>query len=77
MIAFENFWRSPHRRLNPLTGEWVLISPHRLERPWQGKVESAARVDAVAYDPNCYLCPGNARAGGRKNQIHIHTRLHE
>ncbi len=56
-----------HRRFNPLTGEWVLCSPHRAERPWKGQVEDAARVDPPPYDPNCYLCPGNERAGHARN----------
>src|SRR5579883_198465 len=58
---------TPHRRLNPLTGEWVLVSPQRTQRPWQGKVERTTIGTQLAYDPNCYLCPGNARAGGEKN----------
>ena len=57
----------PHRRLNPLTNEWVLVSPHRSERPWQGQVESVPIEKQPAYDPNCYLCPGNMRAGGARN----------
>ncbi|HEX2597566.1 MAG TPA: UDP-glucose--hexose-1-phosphate uridylyltransferase [Terriglobales bacterium] len=57
----------PHRRLNPLTKEWVLVSPHRNERPWQGQVESVPIEKQPAYDPNCYLCPGNSRAGGARN----------
>ena len=57
----------PHRRFNPLKGEWVLTSPHRAKRPWQGQVERAARAEQPRYDPTCYLCPGNARAGGVRN----------
>jgi len=57
----------PHRRLNLLTGEWVLVSPHRAKRPWQGKTEEKSIERKSSYDPECYLCPGNKRAGGKKN----------
>src|SRR5690242_8379222 len=57
----------PHRRLNALTGEWVSVSPQRTQRPWQGRIESAAPVDRPQYDPQCYLCPGNLRANGERN----------
>jgi len=57
-----NVQDDPHRRLNLLTGEWILCSPHRAKRPWQGKVEKPAADDRPAYDPQCYLCPGNTRA---------------
>jgi UDPglucose--hexose-1-phosphate uridylyltransferase len=63
----------PHRRYNILTGEWVLVSPHRTQRPWQGKVEDAQKNTMPQYDPNCYLCPGNARAGGAKNPPYTDT----
>ena len=63
----------PHRRRNPLTGEWVLVSPHRLSRPWQGKTESHSASERPQYDPQCYLCPGNSRANGAQNPDYAHT----
>lgn len=56
-----------HRRFNPLTREWVIVSPHRTQRPWQGQMEKKGEPAGLAYDPECYLCPGNARAGGAVN----------
>lgn len=64
---------TPHRRLNRLTGEWVVVSPHRTARPWQGQVEDAPPADRPAYDPECYLCPGNERAGGHRTPRYTST----
>jgi UDPglucose--hexose-1-phosphate uridylyltransferase len=63
----------PHRRHNPLTGEWVLVSPHRTKRPWQGQKEVLPPDERPAYDPTCYLCPGNERAGGMRNPNYTGT----
>jgi UDPglucose--hexose-1-phosphate uridylyltransferase len=63
----------PHRRFNPLTREWLLVSPHRTDRPWQGQMEKSAPPAEVEYDPRCYLCPGNARAGGARNPQYTST----
>ncbi len=63
----------PHRRYNALTGDWILVSPHRTQRPWQGRQEGAAHGERPAYDPKCYLCPGNERAGGVKNTEYAST----
>jgi len=60
-------FESPHRRFNPLTREWVLVSPHRARRPWQGQIEKTPPENLPEYDPACYLCPGNERAGGVRN----------
>ena len=57
----------PHRRWNPLLEEWVLVSPQRTGRPWQGAVEGSEKPARPPYDPTCYLCPGNSRAGGTVN----------
>lgn len=57
-------WQYPHRRWNPLRNAWVMVSPHRTQRPWQGEVAQKTLPPAVSYDPACYLCPGNTRAGG-------------
>jgi UDPglucose--hexose-1-phosphate uridylyltransferase len=63
----------PHRRYNPLTGEYVLVSPHRARRPWQGQVEKTPQETLPQYDAQCYLCPGNTRMGGDQNPQYEHT----
>jgi UDPglucose--hexose-1-phosphate uridylyltransferase len=63
----------PHRRFNPLTREWVLVSPHRAQRPWLGQIEKGQDEQLPAYDPACYLCPGNARVGGVRNLAYTGT----
>jgi UDPglucose--hexose-1-phosphate uridylyltransferase len=68
---------SPHRRFNPLTGEWLLVSPHRTQRPWLGQVEKTPPQNLPAYDPSCYLCPGNSRAGGKQNLPYTSTYVFE
>ena len=57
----------PHRRFNPLLQQWVLVSPHRTKRPWQGKQEEPDLGDRLRHGPDCYLCPGNTRANGEAN----------
>jgi UDPglucose--hexose-1-phosphate uridylyltransferase len=68
---------TPHRRYNPLTDEWILVSPHRTNRPWQGQVETIPDENLPEYDPNCYLCPGNSRAGGIANPPYTQTYVFE
>jgi UDPglucose--hexose-1-phosphate uridylyltransferase len=65
--------QDPHRRFNPLTREWVLVSPHRTQRPWQGQMEKETAAAQPDYDPTCYLCPGNSRAGGVRNPEYTST----
>jgi UDPglucose--hexose-1-phosphate uridylyltransferase len=73
LMPLETFRNRPHRRQNPLTGEWVQVSPHRTQRPWLGQVEKGPGQTRPAYDPNCYLCPGNTRAGGARNPDYSST----
>lgn len=63
----QDFNSNPHRRYNILTGEWVLVSPHRNKRPWQGKVEKMSTEKRPNYDESCFLCPGNIRSSGDLN----------
>lgn len=62
-----------HRRRNPLTGQWVLVSPHRAKRPWQGQQELADREQLPRYEPSCYLCAGNTRVSGDVNPAYTGT----
>ena len=66
--------QNPHRRFNPLKREWVLVSPNRTQRPWQGQTEKTAAPAVLTYDPDCYLCPGN-RAGWRCADGQVHEYL--
>ena len=68
-----DFKQYPHRRFNLLTGEWILVSPHRSERPWTGQTEPTDLKPAPSYDPDCYLCPTNTRACGIKNPGYTQT----
>ena len=61
----------PHRRLNPLTGRWVLVSPHRAKRPWQGEGAPANHAAGQTHDTACYLCPGNVRTNGERNPDYV------
>jgi UDPglucose--hexose-1-phosphate uridylyltransferase len=69
--------QNPHRRFNPLKREWVLVSPHRTQRPWQGQTETKVAEVALRYDPDCYLCPGNLRAGGARTEKYTSTYVFE
>ncbi len=72
MTSF-NLTDHSHRRYNPLTNEWVQVSPHRAKRPWQGQKETISLASTLAYDPTCYLCPGNVRANGEGNPPYAAT----
>lgn len=67
----------PHRRYNPLTEEWILVSPHRSKRPWQGQNETVSENILPEYDPECYLCAGNRRSNGVQNENYTDTYVFE
>ena len=69
----QHFNNTPHKRLNILTGEWILVSPHRTKRPWQGKKETTHVLEKIAHDPNCYLCATNTRINGEINPDYKNT----
>ncbi|MEO6803046.1 MAG: UDP-glucose--hexose-1-phosphate uridylyltransferase [Granulicella sp.] len=69
--------QNPHRRYNPLRREWVLVSPNRTQRPWQGQTEAPVIPASLSYDPGCYLCPGNMRAGGARTDVYTSTYVFE
>jgi UDPglucose--hexose-1-phosphate uridylyltransferase len=72
-MNFEKLLSIPHKRFNPLLSEWILVSPHRMRRPWLGKVEKVPAALPVTYDANCYLCPGNKRANGKQTPQYVET----
>ncbi|NMC22484.1 MAG: galactose-1-phosphate uridylyltransferase, partial [Serratia sp.] len=65
----------PHRRYNPLTDQWILVSPHRAKRPWQGQQEAVSDEVLPAHDPDCFLCPGNTRVTGDVNPQYSGTHV--
>lgn len=76
-MDWEQLSQTPQRRFNPLLQEWVLVSPHRTARPWQGQIEEPAAENLPAYDRQCYLCPGNPRAHGARNPQYTSTFVFE
>lgn len=73
IMNLEKLFLSPHKRFNPLLREWVLVSPQRTQRPWLGKVEKIPVAPSSTFDPTCYLCPGNKRAGGKETSLYSGT----
>jgi len=72
-MNWDDFRETPHRRWNPLLRDWILVSPHRTQRPWLGQVAKPAASPRIEYDPDCYLCPGNARSQGLRNPAYTTT----
>jgi UDPglucose--hexose-1-phosphate uridylyltransferase len=75
--GLDDLARVPHRRYNPLTDEWILVSPQRTQRPWQGQVEDRPPETRPTFDPECYLCPGNRRVGGAQNPTYQTTFVYD
>ncbi|MDQ3937606.1 MAG: UDP-glucose--hexose-1-phosphate uridylyltransferase [Chloroflexota bacterium] len=71
--AARQLYLQPHRRYDPLSDEWLLVSAGRTQRPWHGRRERASPERLPAYDPECYLCPGNVRASGERNPVYSST----
>jgi len=76
-MNLERLLSIPHKRFNPLMREWVVVSPQRTKRPWQGKVDKLPATPSVTYDPHCYLCPGNKRAAGKQTPQYSGTFVFE
>ena len=71
------FSKHSHRRWNPLKREWVMVSPHRTQRPWQGQTEDSSPAAGPQFDPGCYMCPGNMRASGIQTPVYEGTYVFE
>jgi UDPglucose--hexose-1-phosphate uridylyltransferase len=71
--ALSRLAEEPHRRYNPLIDDWILVSAGRTRRPWLGAEEPEQEPPSLAFDPDCYLCPGNTRANGNVNPDYAET----